>query len=143
MLRFIPLLGMITKTLACVPQDGKCSSDNARGKQLYLQKCAACHGAQLKGAGPESLGLGAPPPNLRGLSAANGGIFLSGFVLSKIYGPLGHNSVNTAMLEFGDDDLGPLVQVEEDGMPTPTPADPLALATLSGNAEELIWLMRA
>lgn len=89
------------------------------------------------------MGLGAPPPNLRGLSAANGGIFLSGFVLSKIYGPLGHNSVNTAMLEFGDDDLGPLVQVEEDGMPTPTPADPLALATLSGNAEELIWLMRA
>lgn len=129
MLRFIPLFGMITTTLACVPQDGQFSTDSVRGKQLYLQNCAACHGADLKGAGPQSLGLGAPPPNLRGLSAANGGVFPRVFVLDKIYGPLRHKSLNTAMPEFGEGDLGPLVQVEEDGLSTPIPADLLALAT--------------
>lgn len=127
MLRFIPLIGIITTTLACVPQDVQISTDSVRGKQLYMQNCVACHGANLTGGGVESLGLGKPPPNLRSLTAQNRGVFPRGFVLDKIYGPLSHKALDTAMPEFGKGDLGPLVQVEEDGLSTPIPADLLAL----------------
>ncbi|MGE8452757.1 MAG: c-type cytochrome, partial [Pseudomonadales bacterium] len=27
-------------------------ADNANGKNLYLQRCAMCHGADIKGTGP-------------------------------------------------------------------------------------------
>ena len=95
---------------------------------LLFQKCAACHGDDGKGAGRESLGLGAPPPDLTTLSAQNRGIFPQNFVMSAIDGFNRRNHPASAMPEFGNADLGPDVQVEDGGVSTPIPSDLIALA---------------
>lgn len=100
----------------------------SRGETLYLQKCAACHGNDGRGGGPESLGLGAPPPDLTTLSAQNRGVFPQNFVMSVIDGFDRRNHLNSVMPEFGNEDLGPTVQVEDGGTTTPTPSDLIALA---------------
>ncbi len=44
------------------------TADNiARGRQLYDQNCASCHGAQGLGDGPAAKSLRPPPANLTGL----------------------------------------------------------------------------
>ncbi|MEX0312008.1 MAG: cytochrome c [Tateyamaria sp.] len=99
-----------------------------RGKMLFAQKCAVCHGTDATGAGAASLGLGGPPPDLTTLSAQNRGVFPSDFVMSVIDGFNRRDHPSSAMPEFGNDDLGPLVQVEDGGASTPIPADLVALA---------------
>ncbi|WP_413794842.1 MULTISPECIES: c-type cytochrome [unclassified Pseudomonas] len=39
-------------------------ADNANGKTLYSQRCAMCHGADLKGAGPLAKKSTPPAPDL-------------------------------------------------------------------------------
>lgn len=103
-------------------------TDAAYGQKLFLRDCAACHGKNAAGGGPASLGLGARPPSLLTLSATNGGSFPQDYVMSKIYGfNIGDHRIS-AMPDFGKGDLGPLVQVERDGVSTPIPADLIALA---------------
>ena len=48
--------------------------------------------------------------------------------MTTIDGLSRHNQLTAAMPEFGAGDLGPIVQVEEDGLSTPIPADLIALA---------------
>jgi len=45
------------------------------GAKQYAEHCAICHGAAAKGDGPLAELLIAPPPDLTGLSARNGGTF--------------------------------------------------------------------
>lgn len=123
----VPVI-LIMALAACTPDDQGARTDILRGKQLYANNCAACHGLTAAGSGPESLGLGAPPPNLRGLSAANGGVFPRNFVLATIDGLDRHNNPTAAMPEFGAGDLGTIIQIEENGLSTPIPADLLAIA---------------
>ena len=93
----------------------------AAGAIFFAQNCAACHGADARGGGPESLGLGGAPPDLTGLTAANGGIFPRDEVLAVIDG-YGQQSFDRAMPEFGETDLGPEIVVEIEGQGTPIPA---------------------
>jgi hypothetical protein len=51
------------------------------GKQLYLDHCAACHGAGGKGNGPSAPALKTAPPDLTLLAKNNGGRFPSRYVL--------------------------------------------------------------
>ena len=125
---FTPWIGIVVAVAGCAPEAESPRVDVLRGKQLFQENCAVCHGANAAGSGPASLGLGSPPPSLRGLSAANGGIFPRDFVLGTIDGLERHSDPIAAMPEFGAGDVGPLVQVEENGLSTPIPADLLALA---------------
>ena len=115
---------------ACTPERSDIDPDVsvARGETLFFQKCAACHGDDGKGAGQESLGLGAPPPDLTTLSAQNRGIFPQNYVMSVIDGFNRRNHPASAMPEFGNEDLGQDVQVEDGGVSTPIPSDLIALA---------------
>ncbi len=113
---------------ACAPDTRDPDISVERGKQLYDQKCAACHGADAVGAGPESLGLGTPPPDLTTLKAQNRGIFPQNFVMSVIDGFDRRDHLNSVMPEFGNEDLGPNVQVEDGGVSTPIPSDLIALS---------------
>jgi len=45
------------------------------GASLYRDYCSSCHGASARGGGPFSFALRSPAPNLRTLSARNGGVF--------------------------------------------------------------------
>lgn len=122
----IPIL--VTCLTACAPLEQEPDVSVERGERLYIQKCAVCHGDAGKGAGDASLGLGAPPPDLTTLSAQNRGIFPQNYVMSVIDGFNRKNHPASAMPEFGAEDLGPSVQVEDGGLSTPIPADLLALA---------------
>lgn len=124
----VSLIVPILSVTACAPEDEAFRTDVFRGEAIYNARCAGCHGAQGKGAGPESLGLGQAPPSLRFLSARNGGVFPREYVMSTIDGLSRHNQT-VAMPEFGAKDMGPLIQVEENGLSTPTPADLIAVTT--------------
>lgn len=128
MKRFVAPAVLMMAFAACTPEDQGTRTDILRGKQLYADNCAACHGVDGDGGGAESLGLGAPPPGLRGLSIANGGVFPRNFVLATIDGLERHNNPTAVMPEFGMGDLGEIIQVEENGLSTPIPADLLAIA---------------
>ena len=114
---------------ACVENADETRVDVLRGKQLFAENCAVCHGTNAEGAGIASLGLGAPPPGLTRLTIENGGVFPRERVLAVIDGLDRHNNPMATMPEFGAGDLGPLIQVENNGLSTPTPAIMLALAT--------------
>ncbi len=56
---FIASLGLLS-----LVQTPLCLADNANGKSLYLQRCATCHGADIKGTGPLANKSNPPTPDL-------------------------------------------------------------------------------
>lgn len=56
---FIAMLGMLS-----LIQPLPSFADNANGKNLFLQRCAMCHGADLKGTGPLANKSNPPTPDL-------------------------------------------------------------------------------
>lgn len=56
------------------------------GRELFIQKCAICHGAEGKGDGTLGLQLKIPPADLSHLSKRNGGTFPFWQVFGKIDG---------------------------------------------------------
>lgn len=120
----------------CTPEGDAASVDVDYGKSLYDEKCAQCHGAGGVGAGPASLGLGAPPPALTGLSQRFDGVFPRDYVLNVIDGYSRRDHPTAAMPEFGAEDLGDTIIVESDGLATPIPADLLALANYLESIQE-------
>ncbi|GGX65998.1 cytochrome c [Tateyamaria omphalii] len=113
---------------ACAPEAREPDISVERGERLYFQKCAVCHGNDATGAGVASIGLGAPPPDLTTLSAQNRGVYPRTFVMSVVDGFNRRTHPESAMPEFGNEDLGPAVQVEDGGLSTPIPSDLIALA---------------
>ncbi|APX12023.1 c-type cytochrome [Tateyamaria omphalii] len=124
----IPALLAVCLAAGCAPDLREPDVSAAHGERLYLQKCAVCHGNDGTGAGVASLGLGGPPPDLTRLAARNDGVFPETFVMSVIDGFNRRDHPSSAMPEFGNEDLGPMVQVEEDGLSTPIPSDLIALS---------------
>lgn len=104
------------------------------GARLFAENCAACHGADARGAGPETLGIGKVPPDLTAISVRNGGSFPRARVLSVIDGYRQGTHPDRVMPEFGADLGGDLVPVEVDGVMTPTPR---ALAALLAYLESI------
>lgn len=60
------------------------SSSTERGKQMFLEYCAACHGISAKGNGPVASALKVPPADLTTLAAHNKGQFPSLRVMQAI-----------------------------------------------------------
>lgn len=104
---------------ACGPVLGTSSNSEIRkGKALYGENCAACHGADAWGAGAASLGLGAPPPDLTTLSSRNGGAFPTDYVLDTIEGKSRMADPDAAMPQFEEvtgDTEASLAGMPEDG----------------------------
>ncbi|MCF5667923.1 c-type cytochrome [Pseudomonas marginalis] len=55
----IATLGIVSLT-----QTSLCFADNVNGKTLYSQRCALCHGADIKGTGPLANKSTPPTPDL-------------------------------------------------------------------------------
>lgn len=113
---------------ACETETNSTRVDVVRGKELFESQCAACHGANAEGAGPESLGLSAPPPGSRQLAKKNNGVFPRSYVLAIIDGRELHTNPFAAMPVFGAQDMRPLIKVENGGLTAQIPANMLALA---------------
>lgn len=113
---------------ACAPEEQVFRTDTGRGKDLFDASCVQCHGANGEGSIAASIELSQAAPSLRVLAKNNGGVFPKDYVMTTIDGLSRHNQTVASMPEFGDEYLGPLIQVEEDGISTPIPADLLALA---------------
>lgn len=60
----------------------------ASGKDMYMNHCAACHGADAKGNGPAASALKTAPTDLTVLSKNNHGKFPANHVYSSIVGDL-------------------------------------------------------
>lgn len=131
-MRAMALTGVLMLGACTTAQQMPGPSDGAR---LFAENCAACHGADARGAGPETFGLGKVPPDLTGISARNGGTFPRARILSVIDGyRQGSHPDERIMPEFGATLGGDLVPVEVDGVMTPTPR---ALAALLAYLESI------
>jgi mono/diheme cytochrome c family protein len=106
----------------------------SEGAQLFAENCAACHGADARGGGPETFGLGKEPPDLTRIAARNGGEFPRARILSVIDGYRQGAHTGRIMPEFGAELGGDLVPVDIDGTMTPTPR---ALAALLAYLESI------
>jgi mono/diheme cytochrome c family protein len=58
-INFIALLGVLL-----LVQASQSFADNLNGKNLYLQRCSVCHGADIKGTGPLANKSNPPTPDL-------------------------------------------------------------------------------
>jgi mono/diheme cytochrome c family protein len=87
-----PLLGFLLLAGSVVIAE---ADDIAMGRQIYLQRCASCHGLTGEGDGPVAPALNTPPANLRRLSERFGNPlpedqiarFIDGRAEVKAHGP--------------------------------------------------------
>ncbi len=129
LLRTVCLAGLLAGLAGCVEESVVARTDAAYGGAVYDARCAQCHGATGTDAGPTSTGPGKQPPDLRGLSARNDGVFPRDYVMQMIVGFERARDPDAAMPEFGRQGLGHVIQVEyDDGHSAPMPADLIALA---------------
>jgi mono/diheme cytochrome c family protein len=62
------------------------AAEDDTGARLYLNHCAACHGAEGEGGGPVAAAMRAGMPNLRTLAQRNGGVFPTDAVTAYVDG---------------------------------------------------------
>ena len=111
---------------ACAPEE---TLSVSRGQQTFSDNCTLCHGFDGKGTGPVAGDLGAAPPDLTLLSAANGGVFPGTRVMDTVWRDSTdlHRRVMPEFAELFIDD--PLVPYDGgDGIETPTPLRLIELA---------------
>jgi len=118
----------------CVEQELDVSAQ--AGEVLFQANCAACHGADARGAGEFGVELFNIPPDLTVLSANNGGTYPRDYVMGVIDGYHRDPAFSRAMPEFGAEGMGPTVIVEQDGLGTPVPARLLALSEYLESIQE-------
>ena len=118
----------------CVEQEIDVSQE--AGAILFHENCAACHGADGRGAGEFGRELFNVPPDLTTLSAQAGGVYPRDYIMGVIDGFERGAHFSAAMPEFGAGDLGPTVVVEVEGLGTPVPAKLLALSAYIESIQE-------
>lgn len=117
--------------IALVMLAGCVDAPVSMGRADYERFCVSCHGVDGRGDGLVAGGLGAAPPDLTQIAAANGGVFPLVEVMSTIDGYTRRVQHGAQLMpEFGPViQSGDLVLVEtEPGVRTPTPERLLALA---------------
>lgn len=107
---------------------GVAGADALPGRQIYIENCATCHGLQAAGDGPMTGILSVDVPDLRGLSAANDGVFPVLELIAIIDGRNRLTGHGGPMPVFGYA-LGGAAQVLDgpDGSPVPVAGDILAI----------------
>jgi mono/diheme cytochrome c family protein len=123
-LRALALLPLAACMGTSPPESEEIEVSPEQGAVLFAQNCASCHGADARG------GEG---PDLTGIAGRNDGDFPWEDVLSTIDGYGAHGR---AMPEFGASDLGPLVNVEVQGLGIPVPADLLSLGMFVNSVQD-------
>ncbi|WP_368187293.1 c-type cytochrome [Aestuariibius sp. HNIBRBA575] len=98
------------------------------GAIAFREDCASCHGLDAMGSGSFGGALIITPPDLTRLSERHGGMYPAGYVMNVIDGYARGDHFSAAMPEFGAGDMGPTINVEQDGVGTPIPARLLALS---------------
>ena len=111
-------------------------TDALQGRAFFERDCAACHGADGKGGGTASLGLGVAPPDLTRFTKLTAGVLPRDRIMSTIDGFNRQTHWENPMPVFGDESLGAVVQIEENGISTPVPADLRALAPYLESIQE-------
>lgn len=115
------LSGLAVMVASCAPDPVP------SGATMFRQNCVACHGSTGAGNGPLAADLPVAPANLRGLAAANDGVFPTEQVMTKVYGYRGRD-FDALMPEFGPVLDGPtVIWVTPDGRQVATPAALVAL----------------
>ena len=98
--RFAVLVLMMVVGLAAAAQKIKrvpaTYTTPVSGKEMYMNQCAACHGAEAKGDGPAAPALKTPPTDLTSLAKKNNGKFPANHVYSSIVGDLNVPAHGTA-----------------------------------------------
>jgi mono/diheme cytochrome c family protein len=79
------ILGLLAAVLLCTTLPAQ-AANSPNGTQLYLNHCAACHGADGEGGGPVAAVMQTTVPNLRTLAQRNGGKFPTDAVTAYIDG---------------------------------------------------------
>lgn len=98
------------------------------GRALFMENCAACHGADGRGDGPLAQDLPRPPADLTRLGAAEEP-FPTVHVMSYIDGYFRQDDPGQVMPEFSGTFTGPTLHVDTgDGILTPTPQPLVALS---------------
>lgn len=110
---------------ACAPtaNDNNVMPTRDDGAAFFAQNCAACHGANGQGGGPDAGELASKPVNLTTLARDNGGEFPQARALSYIYGDPENSHLARVMPQFGGAMAEDLVPVDIDGVLTPTPRE--------------------
>src|SRR5579862_8801435 len=93
MLVILVSLGAAAQTIKKVPAR---YTSPASGKEMYMNQCAACHGADAKGDGPAAPALKTPPTDLTTMAKKNNGKFPANHVYSSIVGDLNVPAHGTA-----------------------------------------------
>jgi mono/diheme cytochrome c family protein len=123
-------LGIVLPLIAGCTDFGRQANEmptRSDGAAFYASNCAACHGPNGKGNGPEALGIGAIPPDLTVLSRDNGGTFPQAQALAYIWGDPEKSHIARVMPEFSGEMAEDLVPVKIDGILTPTPRELVGL----------------
>jgi mono/diheme cytochrome c family protein len=81
MQRLTPLAASLA--LAILPAH---AADAPKGRDLFMNHCAACHGADGEGGGPVATVMQVTPPNLRALSQRNSGTFPGATITAYVDG---------------------------------------------------------
>jgi mono/diheme cytochrome c family protein len=113
------------------------SDTAASGAVLFRQNCVVCHGVSGAGNGPQAATLPVAPANLRGVAAANGGVFPTESVMATIYGYRGKDYAGL-MPEFGPVlDSPSVIWTAPDGREIPTPSALVALTLYLETIQDL------
>jgi len=132
LISFAPACALTLAGLAACTPDVTAGS----GAVLYRQNCAICHGSTGAGDGAQAGESPVPPADLRGLSAANDGVFPTERVMATIYGYRGKDYTGL-MPEFGPLLEGPaVIWKAPDGQEIPTPSTLLALTAYLESIQE-------
>jgi mono/diheme cytochrome c family protein len=77
---------MLVGLILIFATEASATNEVARGRELYLQSCATCHGISGEGDGPMARALTTPPANLRRLSERFGNPLPEGQIARYIDG---------------------------------------------------------
>ncbi len=106
---------MLAASLVALPA---AAQDEDTGREVYLNACAGCHGAEAIGDGPAAELLTVPVPDLTRLAARNGGEFPRLEVIYIIDGRTGLRAHGGPMPIFGSLMTGqPGIEDAPDGSP--------------------------
>lgn len=99
------LLGCARTSPSPVPARG--ADGVAQGREIYLRRCASCHGVEGRGNGPVATSLRTAPPDLTQLAAGNAGTFPGARVEATVTGEIAIPAHGTREMPVWSQELGP------------------------------------